>query len=108
MSAVQKATVVMERLDVHFWFHLDFGGGAPAKLDSLLASMEGLLMVSLEIKEAMARIDTATTGIATRIEALIAKIGTGMSEADVAEVTVGLKAEATKLEGMATDPENPV
>jgi multidrug resistance efflux pump len=66
------------------------------------------LMATKEIKDAMARIDAATTAIAARLAKLVGQIGTGMSDADVAAVTAGLTAEATKLEGLGADPDNPV
>lgn len=58
-----------------------------------------------DLKAILGRIDTATTNIAADLTAIKAKIGTGMSDADVAEVTAGLEAAAEKLE--ALDAENP-
>ena len=58
-----------------------------------------------DLKAILARIDTATTNIAADLTAIKAKIGTGMSDADVAEVTAGLEAAAARLE--ALDAENP-
>ena len=58
-----------------------------------------------DLKAILARIDTATTNIAADISAIKAKIGTGMSDADVAEVQAGLEAAAARLE--ALDAENP-
>ena len=83
-------------------------GSADRKLDQLLAQGAALLMANAETKAIMTRIDTATTGIASRITALIAKIGTGMTQAEVDEVNQGLGAEATRLEGIAVDPDNPL
>ncbi len=58
-----------------------------------------------DLKAILTRIDTATTNIAADLTAIKAKIGTGMSDADVAEVTAGLEAAAARLE--ALDAENP-
>jgi len=66
-----------------------------------------ILMASAELKAALAKIDTATDNIAADIQRLKAKIGTGMSDADVAEVQAKADAIVTKLEGIAADPDNP-
>ncbi len=58
-----------------------------------------------DLKAILVRIDTATNDIAADLKAIKAKIGTGMSDADVAEVTAGLEAAAQKLESL--DAENP-
>lgn len=58
-----------------------------------------------DLKAILARIDTATTNIAADLKAIKDKIGTGMSDADVAEVQAGLEAAAARLE--ALDAENP-
>ncbi len=78
------------------------------KLDLLIAQGERILMVSQQTKDALSRIETATTDLGVRVSALIAKIGTGMSDAEVTEVNTELGAIAGNLEGMAKDPENPV
>ena len=87
---------------------LDSGERAHRKLDALLAQGALILMATTETKAAMKRIDDATTAIGERISALIAKIGTGMTQAEVDEVNAGLGAEADKLEGMAKDPDAPI
>ena len=58
-----------------------------------------------DLKAILARIDTATTNIAQDITDIKAKIGTSMTDAEVAEVQAGLEAAASKLE--ALDAENP-
>ena len=58
-----------------------------------------------DLKAILVRIDTATTNIAADITAIKAKIGTGMTDAEVAEVQAGLEAAAGRLE--ALDSENP-
>ncbi len=66
------------------------------------------MAVNQDVVAAMARIDAATSVIAQRIADLAGQIGTGMSPEDVATVVSGLQAEADRLEGMASDPANPV
>jgi len=58
-----------------------------------------------DLKAILTRIDVATTNIAADLSAIKAKIGTGMSDVDVAEVQAGLEAAAAKLESL--DAENP-
>jgi len=58
-----------------------------------------------DLKAILARIDTATTNIAQDIQDIKAKIGTGMTDAEVADVKAGLEAAAGRLE--ALDAENP-
>lgn len=61
-----------------------------------------------KFSEVLARIDAATTQIATNIRALKDKIaGQGLSPEAEAQILSALEAEATKLEGMASDPANP-
>jgi len=95
-------------MDVHVFVHLGSGIGADRKLDQLLAQGVQILMATTETKAAMARIDQATDDISARITALVAKVGTGMTQAEVDEVNAGLSAEASKLEGIAKDPDAPV
>jgi hypothetical protein len=64
-------------------------------------------MASAELKAALAKIDTATDNIAADIQRLKDKVGTGMSDAEVAEVQDLATAIAAKLEGIAADPDNP-
>ena len=58
-----------------------------------------------DLKAILVRIDTATTNIAQDITDIKAKIGTGMTDAEVQEVKDGLEAAAGRLE--ALDAENP-
>ena len=58
-----------------------------------------------DLKAILSRIDTATTNIAQDIQDIKAKIGTGMTPSEVADVQAGLEAVAGKLE--ALDAENP-
>jgi hypothetical protein len=77
------------------------------KINRILRLCEVQHMASAEIKAALAKIDTATDNIAADIVRLKEKIGTGMTDAEVAEVQAGLDKTVTKLEGIAADPDNP-
>jgi hypothetical protein len=65
-------------------------------------------MANEQTKALIGRIDTATNGIAERIRRLKEVVKPGMTDAEVAEVNAGLEAEASRLEGIASDPDNPV
>jgi hypothetical protein len=54
------------------------------------------------------RFDNATTAIAARIKTLTDQIGTGMSQEDVDTLVAQLTEEATKLEGLGADPNQPI
>jgi len=58
-----------------------------------------------DLKAILVRVDTATTNIAKDIQDIKAKIGTGMTDAEVADVKAGREAAAGRLE--ALDAENP-
>lgn len=77
------------------------------RLRALEAQNGDLLMASAELKAALAKIDTATDNIAADIRRLKDKIGTGMTEAEVAAVQADADRLVTKLEGIAADPDNP-
>lgn len=64
-------------------------------------------MASAELKAALKKIDTATDNIAADLVRLKERIGTGMTDAEVADVQAEADRLATKLEGIAADPENP-
>ena len=99
-------SLVERGLSVHV--HLHGGGSVPSDdLRRILAQGESLLMASAELKAALKKIDTATDNIAADIVRLKARIGTGMSDAEVADVQAEADRLATKLEGIAADPENP-
>lgn len=76
-------------------------------LKILVTQGASLMAATQDVKDAMARIDSATNAIAARISDLISKLGTGMSQADLDAVTASLQAEAAKLESLGADPENP-
>lgn len=65
--------------------------------------------LSIEFTEALAAIDAETTRIAEAVEALEGQItGQGMSEAKEAELLAVTKSLATRLRGIAANPEAPV
>ena len=103
------------RFDIHLHLPSELVARVSAQLEDILTHIRELrsqgariLMVNQQTKDALARIEKATTDLGTRVTALIAKIGTGMSDADVSEVNTELGAIAGNLEGMAKDPENPI
>ena len=56
------------------------------------------------IKALEDRIDAATTAISNRIDALIAQIGTGMTQDEVDAIKVGLTTEADALDALGKSP----
>ena len=89
-----------------YTIHLDVRDDhTTALLRQILAQGEKLIMAAADLKAAVARIDIATSNIAADIQAIKAKIGTGMTDAEVAEVQAALDASAARLE--ALDAENP-
>ena len=60
------------------------------------------------ITDAMNSIDTETNNLAARVDALISKINTSMSQDDVNHVTQQLTAVSNRLKGIAADSNNPV
>ena len=66
------------------------------------------MAISAELVAAIAAIDTATNDVAKRIADLSAQITTQMTPDDVASVVAQLNTEASKLEGIAANPAQPV
>jgi hypothetical protein len=113
-----------ERLELHVNIHLhdEQAGGVTGMLEAIrtqLIFQTGLLetiqrqgahlmTMNADTKAVLTRIETATTDLGVRVRAIQDKVGTGMSEADVAAVNTELGAIAGNLEGMAKDPENPI
>jgi len=61
-----------------------------------------------ELKDILSRVDTATNNIADDIRRLSAQIGTGLTDAQVADLQALMEASAVKLEGVAAvTPEPP-
>jgi hypothetical protein len=83
------------------WAHLE------RHLRTLAHGQREILMATAELKAALAKIDAATDNIAADIKRLKDKVGTGMSDADVASVQAEADRIASKLEGIAADPDNP-
>jgi len=52
--------------------------------------------------------NVATNDIAARIQRLIDKIGSGMSDAEEAEVKAALEAAVAQLSALGKDPDEPV
>jgi len=67
-----------------------------------------LMAVSTETKAVLARIEQATSDLGVRVAAIQSQIGTGMTDADVAAVNSELGDIASKLDGMAKNPEQPL
>lgn len=85
-----------------FEFHIH-GDNAETqrKLNQIMATLE-------QFEAALARIDTATSTIATKITDLQEEIrGAGLPESVEQSVLTRLGTIATTLEGLAKDPENP-
>jgi len=105
-------------MDLNVYVHLSDSGervSVHALLDQILTRLRALeaqgvkiLMVSQQTKDVLVRIETATTDLGVRVRAIQAKVGTGMTDAEVAEVNSELGAIAGNLEGMAKDPEQPI
>lgn len=66
------------------------------------------MAVSQAVQDVLAKLDKATNDIGAKLDALKGQINTGMSQADVDSVVSQIGAEADKLEGLASDPANPV
>lgn len=60
------------------------------------------------LTDALTLIDTDTTALAAVVTALRATISTSMTQADVDAVQATLGSVATRLEGIARDPNQPV
>jgi methyl-accepting chemotaxis protein len=67
-----------------------------------LAQLEKNIMAAMDdIRLELGKINAQTTEIASDIDELIAKVGAGMTEAEVTEVIDGLKGISSTLEGVA-------
>lgn len=87
---------LMEQVD-HLW----------SETHTLTTQGRKLVMASAELKAALKKIDTATDNIAADIQRLKEKIGTGMSDADVASVQAEADRIADRLTAIAADTEDP-
>lgn len=77
-------------------------------LAGLTTQGDALLMISQELKDAMKAIDDATNSVASRITDLSGQITTAMTPAEVQQVVDQLNGEASKLQSIAANPEEPV
>lgn len=66
------------------------------------------MAVPQELTDALQKIDTDTNNLATVVKGLRDQISTGMTPADVSAVQTKLGEVATRLEGIAADPNVPV
>lgn len=83
-----------------------------AKLDAVAASLaefkELVKSMTTKLSDVISQIDAATNAVATRLDALLAKVGTGMSDADVTEAQTELASIRDHLKATGSDPANPV
>lgn len=74
----------------------------------LLQALGGPMAVPTTVTEALDLLDKATNDVAAEISDLTSQISTGMTQADVDSVVTRLNAASEKLEGLASNPANPV
>ncbi len=80
-----------------------------ALLNSVLKKEGDIVALVDDLKAGIAALDTETTAIGVRIDALLAQLAnSSISDADKADVLASLAAEAARLKVLATDPNNPV
>ncbi len=77
-------------------------------LAALHAQGEALMAVSQELKDAMKKVDVATTALGARFQALADRLVNDPSPAEVAQVAAEISADADKLNAIGADPTNPV
>ena len=100
-----------QKLDLLMWHQQEIKRSLAALLRGVAAlhtQGDKIMAISKELQDAMAAIDDATNAVATRITDLSGQISTGMSQADVDAVVAQLNTEATKLNTIAADPNQPV
>lgn len=110
MTAPPPLTVD-QKLDLLMWHQQEIKRSLGALLRGVAAlhtQGDSIMAISKELQDAMAAIDDATNTVAARISDLSGQITTGMSQADVDAVVAQLNAEATKLNTIAADPNQPV
>lgn len=78
-------------------------------LESLRRGQEEIMGRLEEFNAILARIDTATTDIATKINDLLAQIAAGgLTDAEEQTVIAQITEQTERLEGIAHDPADPV
>ena len=83
--------------------------GYLARLRRLETNTETLMTLMQETRDLLARIDTATTAIAARLQTVIQKITElELEAADEAEIVGILTPMVQQLEALGHDPENPI
>jgi hypothetical protein len=83
--------------------------GSFAKIKRIETLTEQLMALTQETRDILMRLDVATTAIAAKLTALIAKVEElGLDAADEAEIVGIVTPIVATLEGMAHDPNNPV
>lgn len=100
-----------QKLDLLMWHQQEIKRNLNALTRGVAAlHIQGdkIMAISKELQDAIAAIDAATNNVAARITDLSGQITTGMSQADVDAVVAQLNTEATKLNTIAADPNNPV
>jgi len=109
-----RAILVLARVLLELGDPSDVAGPVDRRLDAILSHVRAIqiqgvenAMATAEVKAALGRIDATTNNIAADVKRLKDKVGTGMSEAEVAEVQADAERIATRLEGIANDPDNP-
>ncbi len=75
---------------------------------------DGIVSLKDELQDLVQKFDAATNAVAARIDALKQKVldalnnPNTLSESDKADIEAALNAEVAKLQGLGSDPENPV
>lgn len=67
-----------------------------------------IMTLAQDIKTLISQVDAATTAIAIRIQALVDRIGTGISNEEAAEIKASLQSEVDTLTSLGQDPTNPI
>jgi hypothetical protein len=105
-------TVNIPRVDVHV-HHQD--PEIASRLDGLAAAIAELkqqgvhhMEVTQQVRDVLTEIDTATTELAGRVEAVITKAVDSMDQSEADPLLAEARAIATRLRGIAADPAAPV
>jgi hypothetical protein len=76
-------------------------------LQQILTNTERIIVMDQATTDLLKRLDDATNKIAAKLQALVDK-ATASGSATAAEIDAALSPEIAKLEGLASDPANPV
>ncbi len=92
------------KLEIHVYHHFDDAPDVRRRLEAL----EGKVSVMHEeFQAAITRIESATTAVGARLDALAAKLATGVTAEEAAPLIAELTSLGDKLEAMGKDPANP-